>query len=65
MTVKQYDQFLADFVKGDTIVDSQWLQKYFRQHEALVRSNKQLQERYDLLATISDRTELIRLDITC
>jgi len=65
MTVKQYDQFLADFVKGDTIVDSQWLQKYFRQHEALVRQNKLLQERYDILATISDRAELIRLDITC
>ena len=65
MTTKQYDQFLTDFVKGDTIVDSQWLQKYFRQHEALLRTFKQLQDKYDVLAAISDRSELIRLDVTC
>lgn len=63
MTIKQYDQFLVDPPFGDVIVDAQWLKGYFQQHEALVRSNKKLQEKYELLDALSNR-EVVRLDVT-
>lgn len=63
MTIKQYDQFLVDPAFGDVIVDAEWLKAYFTAHEALVRSHKRLQEKYDLLEVLSKR-ELVRLDVT-
>lgn len=64
MTVKQYDQFLVDFVKGDTVVDSQWLQAYFRETERMKKALVALNEKIETLKAFSNQKEVIRLDVT-
>lgn len=55
---------MIDYVKGDVLVDAQWLQDYFRQHEALIRKYNNLFDKHSMLKAMSDSNEVIRLDVT-
>lgn len=66
MTVKQYGQFMCDYIKSgqQVIVDAEWLQQYFRDAELDKRMLKQANEKLGLLnSVVEDRKKLIYLDV--